>query len=58
MKVKNPEKPVAPGLEVSATIEFEALETKEYKDRVVVTVDGEVIEVPVIAYVVLQHFSH
>lgn len=46
MKVKNLEAPVAPGLEVSAVIEYETAEAVDAKDRVVVTVDGDVIEVP------------
>ena len=51
LRVKNPEKPVAPGLEVGAVVEFEAPAAKEYRDRIVVTVDGQVIDVPLIAYV-------
>ncbi len=46
LKVKNPDKPVAPGLEVPAVIEYHTSEEEEFNDRVVVTVDGEVIEVP------------
>lgn len=49
LKVKNPEKPVASGLCVPAIIEFETKETKEIKDRIVLTVDGDVIEIPLIA---------
>ena len=51
MKVNNPEKPVAPGLEVPAVLTYETAEAVERKDRIVVTVDGEVIEVPIKGYV-------
>ena len=50
LKVKNPELPIAPGLEVPAVIEYTTSEAIERKDRVVVTVDGEVVEVPIRAY--------
>ncbi|XP_052240686.1 cilia- and flagella-associated protein 47-like isoform X3 [Dreissena polymorpha] len=50
LKVKNPDKPVAPGLCVPAIIEYTNTEDGEFKDRVVVTVDGEVVEIPIIAY--------
>ena len=44
--MKNPDKPVAPGLEVPAVIEYCTQDPAEHSDRVVVTVDGNVIEVP------------
>ncbi|XP_021363645.1 cilia- and flagella-associated protein 47-like isoform X2 [Mizuhopecten yessoensis] len=50
LKVRNPNKPVAPGLCVPAVIEFEIKEEKEVTDRLVVTVDGDVIEIPLVAY--------
>ncbi|KAL4233464.1 hypothetical protein ACF0H5_008145 [Mactra antiquata] len=50
LKVKNPDKPVAPGLSVPAIIEYTSTEEGEFHDRVVVTVDGEVVEIPIIAY--------
>ena len=37
---------MAPGLEVSAVVEYETSEPLDAKDRIVVTVDGDVIEVP------------
>lgn len=49
LKVKNPKKPVAPGLCVPAIVEFETNEAKEIRDRLVVTVDGDVVEIPLIA---------
>ncbi|KAK3096977.1 hypothetical protein FSP39_005325 [Pinctada imbricata] len=50
LRVRNPQKPVASGLCVPAVIEYETTEPKEVKDRLVVTVDGDVIEIPLIAY--------
>ncbi|XP_048239518.1 cilia and flagella-associated protein 47-like isoform X3 [Haliotis rufescens] len=50
LKVKNPEKAVAPGLCVAAVVEYEINEVEEITDRIVVTVDGDVIEIPVHAY--------
>jgi len=49
LKVKNPDKPVAPGLSVPAIIEYTCTEEGEFKDRIVVTVDGEVVEIPIAA---------
>lgn len=49
MKVKNPEEPVAPGLGVTAIVEYCPMNEKEEKDRIVLTVDGNVIEVPIFA---------
>lgn len=47
--MKNPENPVASGLGIPAIVEYLATEEVEVKDRLVVTVDGEVIEVPIFA---------
>lgn len=49
--MKNPDKPVASGLCVPAIIEFCTTEDGEFKDRIVVTVDGEVVEIPIVAWV-------
>ena len=48
LKVKNPEKPVAPGLEVPAIVEYVTQEAKEHKDRLVLTVDDDIVEIPLI----------
>ncbi|KAK3775916.1 hypothetical protein RRG08_017206 [Elysia crispata] len=50
LKVKNPEEPVAPGLAVNAVVVYNPMQEKEEKDRLVLTVDGNVIEVPIYAY--------
>ena len=49
IKVRNPEEPVAPGLAVSAVVFYESPLEGEEKDRIVLTVDGNVIEVPIFA---------
>ena len=49
--MNNPENPVAPGLEVPAVLEYCTSNPQVEKDRLVVTVDDDVVEVPVIAYV-------
>ncbi|CAH1800026.1 unnamed protein product [Owenia fusiformis] len=50
LKVKNPDKPVAAGLEVPAIVEFCTSQAEEFKDRLVITVDDDVIEIPLHAY--------
>lgn len=45
----NPEKPVAPGLEVTATVEFSTEERQDYQDRIILQVDDDVIEIPLCA---------
>ena len=47
LKVKEYEKVVASGLDHSAVIEYIPTENIALNDRVVVTVDGEVIDVPI-----------
>ncbi|XP_059154686.1 cilia- and flagella-associated protein 47-like isoform X2 [Physella acuta] len=50
LKVKNPEEPVAPGLSVSGVVVYESAVDCENSDKIVITVDGNVIEVPLFAY--------
>ena len=40
---------MAPGLCIPAIIEYTSDIEGEFKDRVVVTVDGEVVEIPLLA---------
>lgn len=47
--VSNPAKPIAPGLEVSATVEYRSDAVGDYQDRLILLVDEDVIEVPVSA---------
>lgn len=48
--MKNPSKPVAPGLEVVAYIDYVA-ETEETRkeDRIIVTINGSPLEIPLVA---------
>ncbi|XP_041462969.1 cilia- and flagella-associated protein 47-like isoform X1 [Lytechinus variegatus] len=48
--VSNPGKPVAPGLEVTASVEYRSNEVGDYQDRLILLVDEDVIEVPLSAY--------
>ncbi|XP_033113331.1 cilia- and flagella-associated protein 47-like isoform X2 [Anneissia japonica] len=50
LKVKNPEKPVAPGLEVPGTISFTTDEPLDCQDRIILLVDEDVIEIPIFVY--------
>ena len=48
--MKNPAKPVAPGLEVTAYIDYEAeAEDSRKEDRIIVTIDGTPLEIPLVA---------
>ena len=44
--MKNPDRPVAPGLEVSATIEFFTEEPRDCQDGLILLVDEDVVEIP------------
>ncbi len=46
LKAKCTDKTIAPGLEVSALVEYETKEAIEHSDRIVLTVDDDVIEIP------------
>ncbi|XP_022089961.1 cilia- and flagella-associated protein 47-like isoform X2 [Acanthaster planci] len=48
--VKNPDKPVAPGLEVTATIEFFTEEPQDCQDGLILLVDEDVVEIPLCVY--------
>jgi hypothetical protein len=50
LKVKNIEEMCAPGLGISAVVLYEPSSEEEMKDRIIITVDGEVIEVPIYGY--------
>ncbi|XP_070567350.1 cilia- and flagella-associated protein 47-like [Ptychodera flava] len=50
LKVRNPDKPIAPGLELKATIEYFTDVPKDCHDRVILLVDDDVIEIPLFAY--------
>ncbi|PVD28193.1 hypothetical protein C0Q70_10779 [Pomacea canaliculata] len=57
LKVKNPEEPVAPGLCVPASVEYNATEEAEMTDRLVLTIDDEILEVPIFTYLSCPHLE-
>ena len=44
--VTNPDRPIASGLEVNATVEFYTDEAQNYQDRLILLVNEDVIEIP------------
>ncbi|XP_033635373.1 cilia- and flagella-associated protein 47-like isoform X1 [Asterias rubens] len=48
--VKNPDRPVAPGLEVTATVEFFTEEPQDCQDGLILLVDEDVVEIPLCVY--------
>ena len=51
LKVKNPDHAIAPGLEVSALVEYYTTRAEDAQDRVVLVADNDVVEIPLIALV-------
>ena len=49
MKVKNPENPIAPGLDVTALVEYYTEYAEDKQDRAILLVDNDIIEIPLIA---------
>ncbi|XP_078698604.1 cilia- and flagella-associated protein 47-like isoform X8 [Branchiostoma floridae x Branchiostoma belcheri] len=50
LKVRNPDRPVASGLEVTATVDFQTDKNEDCKDRVILLVDEDVVEIPLYAF--------
>lgn len=50
LSVKNPTKPVAPGLEILATVEYVSDASEDARDRVILAVDDDIVEIPLYAY--------
>ncbi|XP_071992034.1 cilia- and flagella-associated protein 47 isoform X2 [Engystomops pustulosus] len=48
--VENPEKPVAPGLQVIASVEYRPTKKEDIQDKLLVVVDNEAIEVPLLGF--------
>ncbi|XP_069613759.1 cilia- and flagella-associated protein 47 [Ranitomeya imitator] len=48
--VQNPEKPVAPGLQVTASVEYRPIEKEDIRNKLLVVVDDDVIEVPLLCF--------
>ena len=58
LKVKNPDHAIAPGLEVSGLVEYYTTKAEDAQDRVILVVDNDVVEIPLVALVyVLQKLS-
>jgi hypothetical protein len=49
LKAKNADRAIAPGLEVSALVEYYTTDNQDAQDRIILTVDNDVIEVPLVA---------
>ncbi|XP_077338680.1 cilia- and flagella-associated protein 47 [Lithobates pipiens] len=50
LSVQNPEKPIAPGLQITATIEYKPSKKEDVSDKLLVVVDGDVINVPLLGF--------
>ena len=51
--MKNPDHPIAPGLDVSALVEYYTTKAEDAQDRVILIADNDVVEIPLIALVIL-----
>lgn len=49
--MKNPDHAIAPGLEVAALVEYYTTRAEDAQDRVILLVDNDVVEIPLIASV-------
>lgn len=47
--MNNPDKPIAPGLDVTALVEYYTDKAEDQHDRAVLLVDNDIIEIPLIA---------
>lgn len=47
--MRNPSKPVAPGLDIPATIEYLTDVNEDSRDRIILSVDDDVLEIPLYA---------
>lgn len=50
LKVKNLDHAIAPGLEVSGLVEYYTTKAEDAQDRVILVVDNDVVEIPLVAY--------
>ncbi|XP_076799523.1 cilia- and flagella-associated protein 47-like isoform X2 [Clavelina lepadiformis] len=50
LNVTNPQRPVAPGMEIFATVEYISDVAEDARDRIILSVDDDVIEIPLYAY--------
>ena len=49
LNVDNPAQPVAPGLEIPATVNFLTSDSADERDRIILSVDDDIIEIPLYA---------
>ena len=49
--MKNPDHAIAPGLEVSALVEYYTTRAEDAQDRVILVADNDVVEIPLMALV-------
>lgn len=49
VKFKNSEKPIAPGLDATALVEFYTDHAEDKQDQAILLVDNNIIEIPLIA---------
>ncbi|XP_075446373.1 cilia- and flagella-associated protein 47 isoform X3 [Ascaphus truei] len=50
LTVQNPDKPIAPGLHVTATVEYRPTKKEDIHDRLLVSVDTDVIDIPLLGF--------
>lgn len=50
LNVKNPVLPVPPGMEIAATVEFQANQNADFTDELVVSIDNKEVKIPLIAF--------
>ncbi|XP_041127618.1 cilia- and flagella-associated protein 47-like isoform X2 [Polyodon spathula] len=50
LTVVNPDKPIAPGLQVFATVEYMPKNDENFRDRLILLVDEVVMEIPLLAF--------
>nr|DBA33280.1 TPA: hypothetical protein GDO54_000991 [Pyxicephalus adspersus] len=50
LSVKNSEKPMAPGLQITATVEYKPSKKEDISDKLLVVVDRDVINVPLLGF--------
>ena len=55
--MKNPDHAIAPGLDVSALVEFYTTKAEDAQDRVILVADNDVVEIPLIALVIFRLIS-
>ncbi|XP_068124444.1 cilia- and flagella-associated protein 47 [Hyperolius riggenbachi] len=48
--VQNPQKPLAPGLQLTATVEYKPTKKEDTRDKLLVVVDKDAIEVPLLGF--------